>query len=532
MIQAQSADGVIHQFPDGTNPAVIDGAMKAYVTQAKGGQKPAAKPSDGGVVGQVTGFMANVNRGLGIGDELAAGAKTAGNIFAGKTPLDVQSIGADFKGSMAHQRQIEDGYAAEHPHMAALGKGVGMAATAAVPAGDAANMFAQGARGLNAATATNAARGAVTAGVQAAGYAAADRGTLSERLGAAARAARDPATLAIGAVAGGAATPGAAKITKPAARNLDQLQTAKTAAYQAADAAGVRYTPQAFDNFVSSLTADAAAAKLNPMRHPRAASMLQDIQSLQGHAPSLTEMDQLRQVIRRDVAKAPDDAERFFGQRMIKQLDQFIDGAGPADVVSGSAGNAADLIRNARDLNTRVRKVQAVQDAVESARLRAGSTGSGGNADNATRQNLRRLLENTPNWTGDEKAALESIVMGGKGQNLLRLVGKLSPSGNGLMAAGNLGAAAMGGPLGAVPGAAGLAAKLAADNMTHQKVQGLIRLMSTGGQKGARVTGAAGASLPAVAAARLSRAAGVAGGARASAGENPFAQPVSSSSSR
>jgi hypothetical protein len=31
-MKAQSADGVIHEFPDGTDPAVIDRAMKAYVT--------------------------------------------------------------------------------------------------------------------------------------------------------------------------------------------------------------------------------------------------------------------------------------------------------------------------------------------------------------------------------------------------------------------------------------------------------------------------------------------------------------------
>lgn len=34
-VQVQSADGVIHQFPDGTSPAVIDRAMKAYAAEVR-----------------------------------------------------------------------------------------------------------------------------------------------------------------------------------------------------------------------------------------------------------------------------------------------------------------------------------------------------------------------------------------------------------------------------------------------------------------------------------------------------------------
>jgi hypothetical protein len=151
MIQAQSADGVIHQFPDGTAQAVVDGAMKAYVQSAKSTAAPAkpraAQPS---LAQNVTGFMANVNRGLGIGDELAAGAKTVGNLFSGKLNLQPriggggafdQAVVNDFKGNLAQQRQLEAGYQAAHPHMAALAQGTGMAATAAVPAGDTANLF-------------------------------------------------------------------------------------------------------------------------------------------------------------------------------------------------------------------------------------------------------------------------------------------------------------------------------------------------------------------------------------------------------
>jgi len=165
--------------------------------------------------GEVTGVMANFNRGLGIGDELAAAGKTAANVFSGKVPLS--GVGADYNRSMAEQRRIEDSYAADRPNAAALARGFGMAATAAVPAGNTANLFAQGGR------AVNAARGATLAATQGAAYAAVDRGSARERLAASSRAARDPVTLGLGAVGGRMATPRKAKTTPKVDPNVELL---------------------------------------------------------------------------------------------------------------------------------------------------------------------------------------------------------------------------------------------------------------------------------------------------------------------
>lgn len=289
------------------------------------------------------------------------------------------------------------------------------------------------------------------------------------------------------AVTGGQAAAGAVRRRPAPAPTLDDLRARKTAAYAAVDQAGVRYSPDATTGMVDDITAQAEAARLNPRRHPKAASALSDdIQPLRGQAPTLTELDQLRQVIRRDVANAPDDAEAEFGRKLIAGIDEFVSRAGSGDVVAGDAEEAAALLAQARDFNTRYRKVESVTEAVDRARVRAGSTGSGGNVDNATRQELRRVLEHTPNLTPAERAALERAVIGSKGQNLARQVGKLSPQGNGLMAAGNLGAAAFAGPVGAIPGVAGMISKHIADRTTQQRVGELIRLMAEGGQEAPR----------------------------------------------
>jgi hypothetical protein len=311
---------------------------------------------------------------------------------------------------------------------------------------------------------------------------AADRGTVKQRVEAAIKAAYDIPTLALGAV-GGALAPVVkeAGAVKPRAIPVEDLKAAKGAAYKAVENAGVTYKPDAFAGLVDNITKDAVGNNLSPMRHPKAASMVSDLQNLAGSSPTLTEIDQLRQVIRRDVASSSDPAEKFFGRRMIDQIDQFIEGAGPEAVSAGSASDAAGLMATARDLNARYRKTEGVTEAVEKAKRQAGSTGSGGNVDNAIRQKLRTLLEKTPNLTAEEKAAFDKVILGGgRVQNTLRTVGKLSPQGNGLMTALSIGGT-MANPALGVPTVAGAVSKTIADAMTRGNVDDLLRIVSTGG---------------------------------------------------
>ncbi len=308
---------------------------------------------------------------------------------------------------------------------------------------------------------------------------------------------------------GGAARMAAKPVPKPppAVRakpmSLEELGTAKNDAYKAVDSSGVTYRPEAFHGLASSVSTALAKEKLNPLRHPKAASMVADLGKMAkaGHAPTLTELDQLRQVVRRDVANSNDASEAHMGRAIIKQIDAFVDATGPQHVSTGQAGNAAALIRNARDLNTRHRKVETVMEAVESAKNRAGSTNSGGNVDNAIRQNLRRVLEKTPNLTPAETALLRSIVMGTKGQNTLRYVGKLAPQGLGAQL--QIAALIPTGGLSGVVGLAGAGSKIAADAITTRKVQKLVELMSIGGgaaKKAAQTTMPKSASINSLAA--------------------------------
>jgi hypothetical protein len=309
---------------------------------------------------------------------------------------------------------------------------------------------------------------------------------------------------ALGAATGKAADIGLGLVGKGVSKVLakapkimspDELDAAKTAAYAAVDNAGVKYKKDAFADMVNGITAEVRAANISPTRHPKATDMLRDLQKMKGQTPTLVQLDQLRQVVRRDVANAPDQSEAFFGRKMIKNIDEFIDAAGPDQVIAGDANKGAAAIQLARDLNTRVRKTEAIQDALAQAQRSASATGSGANVDNRTRQEVLKQLRKTGNFTPDELAQVQKTIEGSGLQNTLRSFGKMSPLNGGipalantLMAAHNPGVLAF-----SIPASG---AKVAADAMTRKNADDLVKLIAAGGSKKAlaKVPGAASAA--------------------------------------
>lgn len=255
---------------------------------------------------------------------------------------------------------------------------------------------------------------------------------------------------------------------------IDDLYQNKNNAYAAVDKSGFRYSAAQYDDLVNDIYRRVGADNIDPNRdgaHKLAISMLDRLNNRS--APmSLGELDQLRQVIRRDVIDAGSKPDMHFGELMLDAIDDFIAKAGGSEVIGA-----------ARSAHQTLRKSELLADAVEKAYLNASSSGSGGNIDNALRQQIKQILTNPSKargFTAAELAAMKKIVEGGGSvQGLLRLVGKLSPSGNGLMAALGLGATAMN-PTMAVPVGVGLAAKGLADNATKGGVQALQRSVRMG----------------------------------------------------
>lgn len=116
-IIAQSADGINHEFPDGTNPAVIDKVMKDYVTSNAAPQSDksvggflANIPKDAydttaGAMSAVRDYVANTDAGQVVPDIYRAGDKAGaiisgglGNLYNAAAPQSMQMTpGPDMK---------------------------------------------------------------------------------------------------------------------------------------------------------------------------------------------------------------------------------------------------------------------------------------------------------------------------------------------------------------------------------------------------------------------------------------------------
>ncbi len=288
-----------------------------------------------------------------------------------------------------------------------------------------------------------------------------------------------------------AAKPASPVARAPAAKpmNLEQLKRAKTAAYQVVDDLGVAYSPKAGAILADNIGYDLATKRINPKVTPKAHAVMEDVieQLRSGNPIRLDQLDDMRQQVWLATGKG-DDAEQFFGQRIRDLIDEFIDTAGPGQVLNGDGPQAAAALAKARDLNTRWRKAQEVTNRVESADLRAASTYAGGNKANAARQKLRPLIDpksnqQIRNLTPAERAALNKVVRGSGPANAARVTGKLlDPRGLLGAAVQTIGGSTTGGATTlSIP--LGMAASEVSNALTLKGINDLLRLISVGGTK-------------------------------------------------
>jgi hypothetical protein len=313
---------------------------------------------------------------------------------------------------------------------------------------------------------------------------------------------------AIGAIGRGA---GALLGKAPQVMTLPELEAAKKAAYQAVDESGFVFPKadaQATANNVQAFLAQKGGKTLYPEASQWVARLNQ-LASQKGGLP-LSQLDDLRGDIYTALVK-PGGKDSVIGSKMREEIDGLIK----------SAAAQNDLIRTARDLNTRWAKANVVTKRLESADLARGRAYTGKNTDNTIRQKLSPLIDpmhaaRLRNATPDEAAALNTVVTGSPMQNAVRTAGTLlDPRGVIGMGLQATGAAKSGGlSLASVP--LGMLSTAVSGRMSQQNVQQLLRLIAAGGSKSALAKAPTPASRAIqAAAAKVRPAAGLSGAALA-----------------
>lgn len=274
------------------------------------------------------------------------------------------------------------------------------------------------------------------------------------------------------------------------------LKAAATAAYKRADESGVVFRPEGVSRVLKEAEEALAEFGYDPTLHPKAARALERLAKSSDENVTFKGMDVIRKVAGQ-ASKSIDPSDRAAARIVVEKIDDLMMSPRIGETLAGGGDDAAAAIKEARGLWSRMRKTELIEEAITKAKDRAASTGSGGNENNAIRQNLRRLLDNPRTrrmFSKEEQEAIRSVVRGTTSMNAARAVGKLSPETGGLTAhlttgqlgAGGAAALMTGNPLIAIPAVVmptvGFVAKRMADRGMNKSVDRLVTMVSSGQQ--------------------------------------------------
>lgn len=299
--------------------------------------------------------------------------------------------------------------------------------------------------------------------------------------------------------AGNVALQGAGRALRPLLSKVNTdtpikaLKNLRTTAYKRLDSMGVRYAPESTAALRQGVADDLVndTVGLDKAIHPATSRIVKTLSDFKGDMP-FTKLEQLRKRAAR-IAVNPNGGEDAYAASILaRNIDEFVASAPRTASQTGKSGDdVAAAVKDARELHRRVKGHESVSEAAEKAvRRGGGSTGSGGNLDNAIRQNIRQILDNPKRvkfFNQAERKAMEKVVMGSKGGNVARLLGKAAPTGNvravlsGTAGAGLGGALGIGGPLGVVGilGGGHISRKLS-EKITQGHLDDLLHLLRNG----------------------------------------------------
>jgi hypothetical protein len=213
--------------------------------------------------------------------------------------------------------------------------------------------------------------------------------------------------------------------------SVESLRTAKNEAYKAVDEAG-----EVFEADEMAVLRDTVKSELDAGNYVSGVDKQTDavvslLDRKAGDKMTLGQLDKLRQEFYKRLEAAPNEVGIY-------------DAIDAIDAMIAGKASASELMDAARLSNSRYKKAELLDLAFQRAADQTAGTGSGGNIMNKYIQAVTSIV-NSPKkvkwFNKDEVAAMREFIAGGTGRNILRRIGKLSPSGNGLMMALNLGAA-------------------------------------------------------------------------------------------
>lgn len=261
---------------------------------------------------------------------------------------------------------------------------------------------------------------------------------------------------------------------KSAPMSLETLKAASDAAWAKVDASGFRFNKVDVEAVAKDI-ADTVRAEGGKALYPAADAIAKRVTALADKADlTVAQLNRLKSQVGEKLMQ-PGSTEAHLGGAIRDKLEALL------------ANADEPALKEAREIYTRLKKVEEVSNRLDSADLTASSTYAGGNKANATRQKLRPLIDKKSpqrmrNLTPAEEKALKRVVKGTPTQNAVRVAGKVFDP------RGLLGATVqtvLGLPTGGASALSmipGMAASEVSNALTTRAVKGLLDLISTGGR--------------------------------------------------
>lgn len=217
------------------------------------------------------------------------------------------------------------------------------------------------------------------------------------------------------------------------------LRAAADAAYKAPEVAALKLHPQTMALFGQETAASLERGGYDPLLAPKTFGLLDKTGNVPEGTPFVTaqNFDTLRRQLGK-AAESTDRTERKAATLAKNKLDDFMANIPQNAVLEGDPQAASETLQVARGNYAALMRAQQFDSALDAAERQAARAGVGGNWENATRQQISRIL-NSPakirGYSPDERQALEDYVAGNFTRNSLRVATKVMGGDNPLMAA-------------------------------------------------------------------------------------------------
>lgn len=293
------------------------------------------------------------------------------------------------------------------------------------------------------------------------------------------------------AVAGGGLASALSKSKTLAAPTVEELKDSYRAGIEHPDVKAVTFNPDSLTDLHKTIRSD---LEQRGFRERREVGTFSDLSELSNATPTMArqagapatvaDIESIRKSLGQTARERGPDfkptSDAAAASAAVKHIDNWLDNLKQPNLLSGDISRASPILREARADYAAASRAEDLQKKVGNAALQAGSSYSGGNINNATRQALRPLAKNdfakAGGYSDAEKAQLSKAIMGNIAGNTARAAGKLAPD-SGWKAIEHI-AAAVGTGGASIPASlATLVAKLGGDYATSRNVKKLDEML-------------------------------------------------------